>query len=60
MYGLTDEDLRIRDTAREFVETLMPFEVEAELAGGMLPKEVLAEHHSRAIELRIHPRTCCR
>ncbi|WP_137145894.1 acyl-CoA dehydrogenase family protein [Mycolicibacterium sp. CR10] len=54
MYGLTDEDLRIRDTAREFVETLMPFEVEAELAGGMLPKEVLAEHRSRAIELGLY------
>lgn len=54
MYGLTDEDLRIRDTAREFVETLMPSEVEAELAGGMLPKEVLAEHRSRAIELGLY------
>ena len=54
MYGLTDEDLRIRDTAREFVETLMPSEVEAELAGGMLPKEVLADHRSRAIELGLY------
>ena len=44
MYGLTEEDLRIRDTAREFVETLMPHEVEAELAGGLLPKEMTAEH----------------
>ncbi|KMO79341.1 butyryl-CoA dehydrogenase [Mycolicibacterium chubuense] len=49
MYGLTDEDLRIRDTAREFVESLMPHEVEAELAGGMLPKEVTAEHRARAL-----------
>ena len=45
MYGLTEEDRRIRDTARAFVETLMPHEVEAELAGGLLPKELTAEHH---------------
>ena len=38
MYGLTAEDLRIRDTAREFVETLIPHEAEAEAAGGQLPK----------------------
>ena len=35
MYGLTEEDLRIRNTARTFVESLMPHEVEAELAGGL-------------------------
>jgi hypothetical protein len=38
MHGLSEEDLRIRDTARAFVESLMPHEVEAELAGGLLPK----------------------
>lgn len=54
MYGLTAEDLRIRDTARDFVESLMPFEVEAELAGGVLPKDVVAEHRSRAIELGLY------
>ncbi len=54
MYGLTDEDLRIRETAREFVESLMPFEVEAELAGGILPKEVTAEHHARAVALGLY------
>ncbi|MBS1696303.1 MAG: acyl-CoA dehydrogenase family protein [Actinobacteria bacterium] len=54
MYGLTEQDLRIRDTAREFVESLMPNEVEAELAGGILPKEVTAEHRSRAIELGLY------
>ena len=54
MYGLTDQDLRIRDIAREFVETLMPYEVEAELAGGLLPKEVTAEHRARAIELGLY------
>lgn len=54
MYGLTDEDLRIREAAREFVESLMPHEVEAELAGGVLPKEVTAEHHARAIALGLY------
>ena len=54
MYGLTAEDRRIRDTARAFVETLIPHEVEAELAGGMLPKEVTAEHQARAIELGLY------
>jgi acyl-CoA dehydrogenase len=51
MYGLSDEDVRIRDTAREFAQSLMPYEVEAELSGGVLPKELTAEHQARAIEL---------
>jgi acyl-CoA dehydrogenase len=54
MYGLTESDRRIRDTAREFVESLMPREVEAELAGGVLPKELTAEHQARAIELGLY------
>src|SRR5258705_7586571 len=54
MYGLTEQDRRIRDAARTFVETLMPYEVEAELAGGVLPKELTAEHHARAIELGLY------
>src|ERR1700704_3044586 len=54
MYGLTAEDRRIRDTARAFVETLMPHEVEAELAGGVLSKELTAEHQARAIELGLY------
>lgn len=54
MYGLTAEDLRIRDTARDFVETLIPYEIEAEAAGGQLPKELTAAHHARAIELGLY------
>ena len=42
MYGLTAEDQRIRDTAYAFAESLIPYEVEAELAGGVLPKELTA------------------
>jgi len=51
MYGLSEADRLIQDAARGFVDSLIPLELEAELAGGMLPKEVTAEHHSRAIEL---------
>jgi acyl-CoA dehydrogenase len=54
MFGLSDEDLRIRNTAREFAETLMPYEVDAELAGGTLPAELAAEHHARALELGLY------
>ncbi|MET0699075.1 MAG: acyl-CoA dehydrogenase family protein [Mycobacterium sp.] len=54
MFGLSDEDLRIRNTAREFAETLMPYEVDAELAGGALPAELAAEHQARAIELGLY------
>jgi alkylation response protein AidB-like acyl-CoA dehydrogenase len=54
MYGLSAEDQRIRDAARDFAESLMPLEVEAELAGGVLPKEVVAEHHARAMRLGLY------
>ncbi len=51
MYGLSEADRLIQDTARDFVDSLIPLELEAELAGGQLPKEVTAEHHGRAIDL---------
>ena len=54
MYGLSAEDQRIRDTAHEFAESLVPYEVEAELAGGKLPKELTAEFQARAIELGLY------
>jgi alkylation response protein AidB-like acyl-CoA dehydrogenase len=54
MYGLTAQDRRIQDTARAFVDSVIPLEVEAELAGGVLPKEVTAEHQARAIELGLY------
>lgn len=53
MYALTAEDIRIRDTAREFVETLIPYEVDAELAGGRLPDDLVNAHRKRAIEVGI-------
>jgi len=54
MYGLTAEDIKIQDTARAFVDSLIPYEVEAELAGGYLPKELADQHHHRAIELGLY------
>jgi alkylation response protein AidB-like acyl-CoA dehydrogenase len=54
MYGLTAEDEAIRLRAANFAESLMPFEVEAELAGGQLAKEVTAEHHTKALELGLY------
>lgn len=54
MYGLTEADRRIQETARGFVDSLIPLEVEAEFAGGVLSKELTAEHHSRAIELGLY------
>jgi len=51
MYGLSEVDLRIQARARTFADEIIPFEVEAEMNGGDLPKDVVAGHKARAIEL---------
>jgi len=51
MYGLSAEDLDIQNRARTFADELIPFEVEAELNGGELAKDIVAGHKARAIEL---------
>jgi alkylation response protein AidB-like acyl-CoA dehydrogenase len=51
MYELGDADLDIQARARRFADELIPFEVEAEMAGGELPEPVLAAHKERAHEL---------
>ena len=51
MYGLSDEDLRIRARAATFAAELFPLEVSAEMNDGELPKETVAEHAARAREL---------
>jgi acyl-CoA dehydrogenase len=51
MYGLSDEDLEIQARAATLADELIPSEVEAELNGGELPKEVEAAHAARAREL---------
>jgi alkylation response protein AidB-like acyl-CoA dehydrogenase len=49
---MSDEDREIQERARRFVdEELIPWEVEAELAGGRIPDEVRERHHRRAKEL---------
>jgi acyl-CoA dehydrogenase len=51
VYGLSDEDLAIQARAATFAEELIPFEVDAELAGGELPSDVVAGQAKRAREL---------
>src|ERR1700752_2730309 len=53
MYGLSDEDLDIQARARAFADGLIPFEVEAELDGG-LPGAVTEAHKKRAMDLGLH------
>ena len=50
MHGLTEQDLDIRRRARDFTDTLIPYEVEAELAGGVLPAELTEKFHHAALE----------
>jgi len=54
MYPMTDEDREIRAKARSLVEELIPYEVEAEMNGGELPKDVRAGQFARAKELGLH------
>src|SRR3989304_1434102 len=51
-YPMSDEDRRIQETARRFVdEELIPHEVEAEMNGGRIPDEVREGHRRVAMEL---------
>ncbi len=54
MYGLSEEDLQIQARARGFADELIPFEDEAERAGGELPADVTAAHAKRSRELGLH------
>jgi acyl-CoA dehydrogenase len=54
MYGLSAEDLELRDRAATFADELIPLEVEAEMNGGDLPKDVVAAHKARAMELGLY------
>ena len=53
MYGLTEDDLDIQKRARTFADEVIPYEEQAELAGGELPAELAAAHAARARELGI-------
>jgi acyl-CoA dehydrogenase len=54
MYGLSTEDLAIQTRARGFADELIPFEEQAEAAGGELPADLTAGHAKRARELGLH------
>src|SRR5580704_17917362 len=54
MYGLSTEDLAIQARARGFADELIPFEEQAEAAGGELPADLTAGHAKRARELGLH------
>ena len=51
MYGFSEADRQIQDRARGFADELIPFEEQAELAGGELPRDLTAGHAKRAREL---------
>ena len=53
MYGLSAADEDIQARARAFADELIPFEVQAELDGG-LPDDVTEAHKKRAIELGVY------
>ncbi|HXZ72136.1 MAG TPA: acyl-CoA dehydrogenase family protein [Streptosporangiaceae bacterium] len=53
MYGLTEDDLDIQKRARAFADEVIPYEEQAELAGGELPASLAAAHAARARELGI-------
>ena len=54
-YPMSEQDRRIQDTARRFVdEELIPHEVEAEMAGGRISDELRERHHRMAIELGLY------
>jgi len=51
MYGFSEADRQIQARARGFADELIPFEEQAELAGGELPRDLTAGHAKRAREL---------
>jgi acyl-CoA dehydrogenase len=50
-YPMTDEDRDIQARARAFMDELIPHEVEAEMNGGKLPREVVERHRGKVREL---------
>ncbi len=58
VYGLSDEDLAIQARAATFAEELIPFEVDAEMAGGELPPEWSPGRRSGPTNSGWRPPTC--
>jgi acyl-CoA dehydrogenase len=51
--SLNERELLLQQTARDFVEELIPWEVEAEMNQGEIPPEVVRQHRERAAELSL-------
>jgi alkylation response protein AidB-like acyl-CoA dehydrogenase len=51
MHSLSERDLEVQSTAREFVDRLIPYEEEAERNGGYLPEDVAAKAKQEAMDL---------
>ena len=49
MFALTDEDRAIQQAARVFADELIPLEVDVELAGGVVAREVAERNHAEAL-----------
>jgi acyl-CoA dehydrogenase len=54
MYGLSEDDVRIQRAARDFADTLIPFEVEAESNGGELSPGTTELHRKQAVDLGLY------
>ncbi|MGH3365732.1 MAG: acyl-CoA dehydrogenase family protein [Nocardioidaceae bacterium] len=54
MYRLSEADLALQATARAFADELIPYEEQAEAAGGRLPDGVPEKHRRRAIDLGLY------
>jgi alkylation response protein AidB-like acyl-CoA dehydrogenase len=54
MYGLSEADLSLQNTARAFADELIPFEVEAEHNHGELSEGLAEKHRQRALSLGLH------
>jgi alkylation response protein AidB-like acyl-CoA dehydrogenase len=50
-HSLSARERELQETARAFVDELIPWEVEAEMNRGELPPDVSKRHHERAAEL---------
>lgn len=50
-FPLTDRELELQRTVRDFVDELIPWEVEAEMNRGEIPPDVAKSHREKAAEL---------
>jgi len=54
MYGLSQDDLALQNTARAFADELIPFEEEAEMNEGELAEGIVDKQRARAIALGLY------